>query len=458
MREGMGTRVGIRGCQRGAEGERRGGREGMEQWCLVGDCRRGVRRRLLFSSMAPNLQLSLGNINTEKTNESSSGKETATTTKDKITGGSISKTSNPFAYSPKPTYKAVENYVSNPSTHNEEDDISNSLNKCNVKRRLNFNMGANTEGPTQSSFPKENPPDVHAAKAEEQRLSIPVYPHRMTRIDRFVKIVVCEFYTNLVPELVQQGKVILRGKFYYFNPTVINSLFDSPNINDDYQEDLDIVAYELTGGIKHLWTTKDTVQSAILTPTYALLHKVALHNWMPTKHKSYFKASLAVFLHKITNGVKINLGKLLFDQVLNARDGKQRRKELILPNMVFNLLVMQGFQVNKDDCFETEAIPIKVDSRLLVHDHAEDIGVTKFTTSFPMSHRIISFLHEELKWIADQQEMLQAREKIINAFLSSLLWDSAAPAGPSHHHADSSASNPGYTPLAPGDTTKSRVA
>nr|GMC89223.1 hypothetical protein Iba_chr04eCG17440 [Ipomoea batatas] len=199
--------------------------------------------------MAPNLQLSLGNINTEKTNESSSGKETATTTKDKITGGSISKTSNPFAYSPKPTYKAVENYVSNPSTHNEEDDISNSLNKCNVKRRLNFNMGANTEGPTQSSFPKENPPDVHAAKAEEQRLSIPVYPHRMTR-----------------------------------------------------------------------------------------------------------------------------------------------------------------------------------------------------------------FLHEELKWIADQQEMLQAREKIINAFLSSLLWDSAAPAGPSHHHADSSASNPGYTPLAPGDTTKSRVA
>ncbi|XP_031090921.1 uncharacterized protein LOC115995913 [Ipomoea triloba] len=168
----------------------------------------------------------------ERKQPKSSGKETSTTTKDKITTGSISQTFDPSEYNSEPIYDAVENYVSNPSTNNEEDDIPNSLNKCTVKRRLNFNIVINNEGTTQSSFPRDNPPDVHVAKAEGQRLTILVYPHRMTR---------------------------------------------SPNINDDYKEDLDIVAYELTGGIKNLWTTKDTVQSAILTPTYALLHKVALH-------------------------------------------------------------------------------------------------------------------------------------------------------------------------------------
>nr|GMD47261.1 histone H2B.V2-like [Ipomoea batatas] len=96
---------------------------------------------------------------------------------DKITSGSIPQTSYSSEYSLDPIHAAVENYVSNPSTDNKEDDIPNSLNKCNVKWRLNFNIVADDEGTTQSSFPKENPPDVHAAKAEEQRLTIPVYPH-----------------------------------------------------------------------------------------------------------------------------------------------------------------------------------------------------------------------------------------------------------------------------------------
>nr|GLL35522.1 uncharacterized protein LOC109169177 [Ipomoea trifida] len=108
-----------------------------------------------------------------------------------------------------------------------------------------------------------------------------------------------------------------------------------PNINDEYKEDLDIVAYELTGRVKQLLTPKATVKSVILTYTYALL--------MSIKHQCYVKVSLDVFLHKIANGVNVNLGPLLFDQVLEARDGKRRRYELILPNMIFCLLVMQEF-------------------------------------------------------------------------------------------------------------------
>nr|GMD03904.1 hypothetical protein Iba_chr06aCG13360 [Ipomoea batatas] len=116
--------------------------------------------------MASKLQLNLRTINREKINEIS-GKEITTTTKDKITGGSIPQTSDPSKYSLDPSTLLLKT-MSNTSTNNEEDDIPNSLTKCTAKRRINFNIVTDNESTTQSSFPKENPPDVHAAKAKEQ--------------------------------------------------------------------------------------------------------------------------------------------------------------------------------------------------------------------------------------------------------------------------------------------------
>nr|GMD35837.1 uncharacterized protein LOC109169177 [Ipomoea batatas] len=325
--------------------------------------------------MAPNLQLSLGTVNREKTTESS-GKETTTTTKDKITSGSISQTSDSSEYSSEPIYDVVENYVSNPSTNNEEDDIPNNLNKCTVKQRLNFNIVVDNEGTTQSSFPRDNPPDVHVAKVEGQQLTIHVYPHRMTRsaTKRRQEALLKSIPVKLVIQtLANNFSVPDKSRIFYTN---------------DLKPALDLM----------------------ITKNFICQQKLLLDNF------------------NLHTGVTRLLEKVGLLQTVVKID---------------RFVKSVGFQIEKDDCFETEVVPIKVDSRLLVHDHAEDIRVTKFTPLFPKSH---------------QQEMVQAREKITNAFLSSLLWDFVAPARPSQHTADSSASNLGYTPLALGDTTKSRVA
>nr|GMD37718.1 tetratricopeptide repeat protein 33 isoform X1 [Ipomoea batatas] len=154
-------------------------------------------------------------------------------------------------------------------------------------------------------------------------------------IDRFVKPIVYEFYAYLAPELI---------------------------------------TIKLTGGAKTRWIAKDTIKAVDLTASFALLHKIACANWMPTKHHAYVKRSMVVLLYKIDQGVMINLGKLLFQQILDARNGANGKKELILPNLIYGILVSQGFTKHDTEDYEAQSLPIKVDIRLLNGTHIDDLG------------------------------------------------------------------------------------
>nr|GMC74203.1 uncharacterized protein LOC109169177 [Ipomoea batatas] len=193
-------------------------------------------------------------------------------------------------------------------------------------------------------------------------------------IDQFVKPVVYEFYANLAPELVCHNRVYVRGRMFEFGPASINHYFWSTDSDDDFVEDMDQITAKLTGGAKTRWVAKDTIKAVDLTASFALLHKIACTNWMPTKHHSYVKRSMAVLLYKIDQGVKFNLGELLFQHILAARNGANNRKELILPNLIYGILVSQGFQKHDTEDYEAQSLPIKVDPRLLHGTHVDDLG------------------------------------------------------------------------------------
>nr|GMD57407.1 uncharacterized protein LOC109187050 [Ipomoea batatas] len=70
----------------------------------------------------------------------------------------------------------------------------------------------------------------------------------------------------------------------------------------------------------------------------------------------------------------INLGKFLFQQILDARNDANGRKELILPNLIYGILVSQGFTKHDTEDYEAQSLPIKVDPRLLNGPHIDDLG------------------------------------------------------------------------------------
>nr|GMD78481.1 uncharacterized protein LOC109169177 [Ipomoea batatas] len=266
-------------------------------------------------------------------------------------------------------------------------------------------------------------------------------------IDQFVKPVVYEFYANLAPELVCHNRVYIRGRMFDFGPASINHYFWSADSDDEFVEDMDQITAKLTGGAKTRWVAKDTIKAVDLTASFALLHKIACTNWMPTKHHSYVKRSMVVLLYKIDQGVKFNLGKLLFQQILDARNGANNRNELILPNLIYGILVSQGFQKHDTEDYEAQSLPIKVDPRLLHGTHVDDLGAPEDShhqTRSSSDGAIVETIHileEELVAIHDEQKRLACRLVTIDNILKRLCRDDAVNVNIPSEVASSSASS-----------------
>nr|GMD95496.1 uncharacterized protein LOC109169177 [Ipomoea batatas] len=185
----------------------------------------------------------------------------------------------------------------------------------------------------------------------------------VVRVEKFVRSVVCEFYANLVPELIRFGQAYVRGRMYAFNPMVINQFFGSFDCDADYTEDMDVVTRRLTGGTR----------------------------------KGYVPRAMVVLLFKIASGIQVNLGQLLFDQ---------------------------GFEKVASEFYEAEPKLIKADHRLLTGTHIDDLvgpndnagpSLAVDTTS-----STVAFLENELRLIHDHRQMLSTREARITGLLSTL--------------------------------------
>ncbi|XP_019178795.1 PREDICTED: uncharacterized protein LOC109173926 [Ipomoea nil] len=245
----------------------------------------------------------------------------------------------------------------------------------------------------------------------------------VVKVPRFVKTVVLDFYANLVPELTIRGTVYIRGRFYEFNPPIINAFFGSFDYDDDFTADMDAITHRLTGGNKSRWVSKDSIKVVELTSTFAFLHKIACSNWMPTTQRGYVKRSMAISLFKIECGMKINLGQLLFDQILGARNGSAGRKDLILPNLIYGLLMMQGFTKNLSEFYEADRPVIKIDRRLLRGSHFDDLDIPESvdragsSSTATATELAIEFLEKELCLLSHKRQEVVDREIQIRGLL-----------------------------------------
>lgn len=55
----------------------------------------------------------------------------------------------------------------------------------------------------------------------------------------------------------------------------------------------------------------------------------------------------------------------MFDQVIDAHNGNKGQNEFILPNLIYDLLVMQGFEKSESEFYEAE--PTLTTDYLLAH-------------------------------------------------------------------------------------------
>ena len=113
-----------------------------------------------------------------------------------------------------------------------------------------------------------------------------------------------------------------RFMFGDFPPLVICTYLNIPFVDQDENEKkyvLDDVAKELLGH-KCVWPKSNVLKVVDLTLKYNCLYKIALKNWLPTKHVTSVSRNFATVLFGIGTRAIVNLGQSFFDAIMTQID------------------------------------------------------------------------------------------------------------------------------------------
>ncbi|XP_019158570.1 PREDICTED: uncharacterized protein LOC109155341 [Ipomoea nil] len=197
----------------------------------------------------------------------------------------------------------------------------------------------------------------------------------ITFICPYSKILTYEFFCNLNEEIDNLSRtrcmqIFIRGKWYVFGPDVINEYYGLKAVDEEEITDWDLVARTLTSGQTPVWPTGDvdTLSSSKLTSKYVILHRIALHNWLPSAHFHTVSKQLAALLFRIGTKMTIDLGKWIFYHFLTLIHPREQNARLPYPNLIFGVLTTQGLVPMPSEII-CPTLLYTVDPRLLTCKH-----------------------------------------------------------------------------------------
>ncbi|XP_019195998.1 PREDICTED: uncharacterized protein LOC109189824 [Ipomoea nil] len=195
----------------------------------------------------------------------------------------------------------------------------------------------------------------------------------------YSKLLTYKFYCNLNDEVdnlsgVRPMQNFIRGKWYVFGPDVINEYYGLQGVQEDAISDWDVVAKIITGGQDDKWPTgdKDTLPSSQLTSKYVILHRLALHNWLPSAHFHTVGKQLASLLFRIETKMTIDLGAWIYYHILTLIHPREQNVRLPFPNLIYGILTSQGLEPMESEVI-SPTLFYTVDRRLLSGDHICDV-------------------------------------------------------------------------------------
>ncbi|XP_019181565.1 PREDICTED: uncharacterized protein LOC109176564 [Ipomoea nil] len=162
----------------------------------------------------------------------------------------------------------------------------------------------------------------------------------VTSICPYSKLLTYKFYCNLNEEIdnltgTQCMQIFIRGKWY---------IFGDP----------------------------DTLSSSVFTSKYVILHRIALHNWLPSAHFHTVGKQLAALLFRIGTKMSIDLGKWIFYHILILIHLREQKVTLPYPNLIYGILTSQGLVPMSSEII-TPSLLYTVDPRLLIGKYIRDV-------------------------------------------------------------------------------------
>ncbi|XP_062114056.1 uncharacterized protein LOC133825079 [Humulus lupulus] len=136
--------------------------------------------------------------------------------------------------------------------------------------------------------------------------------------------------------------VYVQGNWYLFNVAEITKVLNLPlsvdNVAVEFSKDK--VLSELVGQ-NMMWEPHSVLKVTDLTHYYAVLHKFATSNWIPTTHTSTITFDTTFFLYKVGTGLQVDLATLIFYQITTLGNAKKKGQYLVFPHLIYKLLDSQ---------------------------------------------------------------------------------------------------------------------
>ncbi|CAJ2637470.1 unnamed protein product [Trifolium pratense] len=161
--------------------------------------------------------------------------------------------------------------------------------------------------------------------------------------DRLVK----EFLINVAadcndPASPEYRQVFVRGKCVQFSPIVINQYLQrsSDEVAPLKATDNEICKV-LTGGRIKAWPSKAKLSATSLSPFYAVLNRIAAHNWVPTTHSGDVARGLGRFIYAVGTKANFDYGAYFFQETLSHALTYAVEKPVALPTLLCNIILEQ---------------------------------------------------------------------------------------------------------------------
>ncbi|CAJ2668306.1 unnamed protein product [Trifolium pratense] len=187
--------------------------------------------------------------------------------------------------------------------------------------------------------------------------------------DRLVK----EFLINVAancndPASPEYRQVFVRGKCVQFSPTVINQYLqrDSEEVAPLKVTDNEVCKV-LTGGRIKVWPSKAKLAATSLSPFYAILNRIAAHNWVPTTHSGDVARGLGKFIYVVGTKAKFDYGSYFFQETLSHALTYAVEKPVALPTLLCNIILEQH-----PDILRSTDVPCKRKGVLVIEQRLLD--------------------------------------------------------------------------------------
>ncbi|KAG7564434.1 Ribonuclease H-like superfamily [Arabidopsis suecica] len=171
----------------------------------------------------------------------------------------------------------------------------------------------------------------------------------VTNLVSYVKEIIAEFYANLPFEKSEENSekvsVFVRGHVYEFSSQKINKFLGFKELNKEElkaDSEADSIGKEklaelLTEGEMTSWDDKNFKD---LSPRVGALLRITAQNWIPSSNPDYVSVERAQLIYKIFHGIRFNVGKMIFNQVMSLVQNKDER-HLVFPRIMYGMLMSQ---------------------------------------------------------------------------------------------------------------------